>query len=63
MEKIRAGRHREDAAAGIVNVRDVVDLGKKTGTRHFIIEQESYQDKTPLACAKDDLQIMKSWGY
>ncbi len=50
--------------AGIVNVKEVIDLGRKTGgTRHFIIEQESYQGKTPLACVKEDLAIMKKWGY
>ena len=49
---------------GIVNTRQVTDLGKKSGgTRHFIIEQESYQGKSPLDCAKADLEIMKKWGY
>lgn len=49
--------------AGIVNPREVIDLGRKNGTIHFIIEQESYQGKTPLDCAKEDLEIMKKWGY
>jgi sugar phosphate isomerase/epimerase len=48
---------------GIVPVKEVIDMGKKTGTTHFIIEQESYQGKTPLDCAKEDLAIMKKWGY
>lgn len=48
---------------GIVPVKEVIDMGKKTGTIHFIIEQESYQGKTPLDCAKEDLAIMKKWGY
>jgi len=49
---------------GIVGSKDVIDLGRKSGgTVHFIIEQESYQGKTPLACAKEDLGIMKKWGY
>lgn len=49
---------------GIVNTKQVTDLGKKSGgTHHFIIEQESYQGKTPLECAKEDLDIMKKWGY
>lgn len=48
---------------GIVNVRSVVDLGKADGTHHFIIEQESYQGKTPIACAKADYEVMKAWGY
>ena len=49
---------------GIVNTKQVSDLGKSSGgTHHFIIEQESYQGKTPLDCAKQDLAIMKKWGY
>ena len=49
---------------GIVNTRQVTDLGKKSGgTRQFIIEQESYQGKDPLDCCKADLEIMKKWGY
>ncbi|HEY8971900.1 MAG TPA: sugar phosphate isomerase/epimerase, partial [Puia sp.] len=49
---------------GIVGTKQVCDLGKKSGgTHHFIIEQESYQGKTPLDCAKEDLAVMKKWGY
>jgi sugar phosphate isomerase/epimerase len=49
---------------GIVNVQEVIEWGKKSGgTHHFIIEQESYQGVPPLECARQDLQIMKSWGY
>jgi len=33
-----------------------------SGARHFIIEQESYQDKTPLECAKINLATMNTWG-
>ena len=50
--------------AGVANTKAITDLGKKSGgTLHFIIEQESYQGKTPLSCAKEDLRIMKKWGY
>ncbi|HZY81057.1 MAG TPA: sugar phosphate isomerase/epimerase family protein [Cyclobacteriaceae bacterium] len=48
---------------GIVPVKDVIDMGRKTGTIHFIIEQESYQGKKPLDSVKEDLAIMKKWGY
>jgi len=48
---------------GIVPVKEVIDMGRKTGTIHFIIEQESYQGKTPLDAVKEDLAIMKKWGY
>ncbi len=50
--------------SGIVPVKEVIDIGRKSGgTIHFIIEQESYQGKTALACVKEDLEIMKKWGY
>jgi sugar phosphate isomerase/epimerase len=49
---------------GIVDVKSVIDLGRKSGgTKHFIIEQESYQGKTPLACMIENFAIMKKWGY
>ena len=49
---------------GIVNTQKVVELvTTKGGTKCYIIEQESYGDKTPMYCAKADLEIMKKWGY
>ena len=49
---------------GIIPVKEIIDLGKKSGgTIHFIIEQESYQGKTPIECVKEDLAMMKKWGY
>ncbi len=49
---------------GIVNAKQVVDLATKIGgTKVYIIEQESYQGKTPMECIKTDLGIMKKWGY
>lgn len=49
---------------GIVDVKGVLEACKKAGgTLHYIIEQESYQGKTPLVSIKEDLEIMKKWGY
>lgn len=49
---------------GIVPVKQVVDLARKMGgTTEFIIEQESYQEKTALESVKENLRIMKGWGY
>lgn len=48
---------------GIIPVKEIVDLGRKSGTIHFIIEQESYQEKTPVQSITEDYKIMKSWGY
>ena len=50
--------------AGVIPVKEIIDLGVKNGgTIHFIIEQESYQGKTPLECMAADLLVMKKWGY
>jgi sugar phosphate isomerase/epimerase len=49
---------------GIVQVKEVIDIGKKYGgTIHFIVEQESYQGISPMECMRIDLDIMKGWGY
>jgi hypothetical protein len=49
---------------GIVNARKVVDMATKIGgTTCYIIEQESYQDKTPMECVMADLAVMKKWKY
>jgi hypothetical protein len=49
---------------GVVPVKEVIDLGRKAGgTIHFFIEQESYQGKTPMESVKEDLAVMKQWGY
>jgi sugar phosphate isomerase/epimerase len=49
---------------GVIPVKEVIDLGRKSGgTRYFIIEQESYQGQAPLDSMKQDLAMMKKWGY
>ncbi len=49
---------------GVVNTKEVIDLCKSSGgTKYYIIEQESYQGKTPLESAREDLNRMKKWGY
>jgi len=49
---------------GIVPVKEVIDLGRKSGgTTLYIIEQESYQGKAPIDCMKVDLEKLKKWGY
>jgi sugar phosphate isomerase/epimerase len=48
---------------GEVNPKMVSILAKKVGgAKHFIIEQESYQNKTPLEAVKLDLEKIKTWG-
>jgi sugar phosphate isomerase/epimerase len=49
---------------GIIEVKKVLEEAIKSGgSIHLIIEQESYQGKTPLDSVKEDLKIMKQWGY
>lgn len=49
---------------GIIPVKEVLDICRKTGgTKVYIIEQESYQGKEPVACMKENFEIMKKWGY
>jgi sugar phosphate isomerase/epimerase len=48
---------------GVIPVKEIIDLGKKSGTKHFVIEQESYQGKTPMESIEQDYKIMKKWGY
>lgn len=68
-DEIKSGSGKEKYEStiigeGIVNAREVVDLATKIGgTTCYIIEQESYQNKTPMDCVKADLEIMKKWGY
>jgi sugar phosphate isomerase/epimerase len=49
---------------GIVSAQKVIDLTTKIGgTQVYIIEQESYQGISPLDSVKEDLAVMKKWGY
>jgi sugar phosphate isomerase/epimerase len=49
---------------GLLPIKKIIDSFKKTGgTTEFIVEQESYQAKTPLEAVKKDFAIMKRWGY
>jgi sugar phosphate isomerase/epimerase len=68
-DEIKAGSGNEKYEStiigeGIVKTKEVVDLATKIGgATCYIIEQESYQNKTPMECVEADLKIMKKWGY
>ena len=50
--------------AGVVGVKEVLQqVQGGDSTIHFIIEQEAYQGKTALACARENYTVMKGWGY
>jgi len=61
------GREKYESAIlgkGIIQVKEVLDICRKTGgTKVYIIEQEAYQGKAPLACVEEDFKVMKDWGY
>ncbi|GAC1386641.1 MAG: sugar phosphate isomerase/epimerase [Ginsengibacter sp.] len=49
---------------GLIPIKKVLDYAKaKGGTTLFVIEQESYQNRTPLESAKEDLKVMRKYGY
>ncbi|MRR22274.1 sugar phosphate isomerase/epimerase [bacterium] len=49
---------------GVAEVREVLAMIEKTGgARVIITEQEAYQGKTPMECARLNFEIMKKWGY
>ncbi len=49
---------------GLLGIKEIIDTASaKGGTKYFIIEQESYQVITPLESVKQDLEMMKKWGY
>jgi len=50
--------------SGQIDVKALVKLGDSAGgTKHFIIEQEAYQGLKPLDCMKENIAIMRVWGY
>jgi len=65
--KATAGNEKYESTIlgeGIVNTQKVLEtLSKTGGTTCYIIEQESYQGKSPFECVRTDLDIMKKWGY
>ncbi len=49
---------------GVIGVKEVIDYAKKKGgSKHFIIEVESYQGMAPLESVELCLNQMKEWGY
>jgi sugar phosphate isomerase/epimerase len=49
---------------GIIHAKEATDLGRKLGgTKIFIVEQEAYQNISPLQAVKEDFEVMKQWGF
>jgi sugar phosphate isomerase/epimerase len=48
---------------GVLPVAEIIAAAaKEGGTTQFIVEQESYQDRDPLDCAREDLQFLQKCG-
>jgi sugar phosphate isomerase/epimerase len=65
-DMIRTENHRYESTIlgqGLVGAREVTDMARDSGTILFVVEQEAYQGKTPMECMRENLAIMKSWGY
>jgi sugar phosphate isomerase/epimerase len=63
-EKNKANMHDSTILGkGVLDVKDVVAQAVKNGSWLLIIEQEAYQDESPMDCVKDDLAAMQKWGY
>jgi sugar phosphate isomerase/epimerase len=48
---------------GVVPVKDILAFCAANGTRHIIVEQESYQQVPPLETCRLNLQTLQQWGY
>ena len=48
---------------GLVGAQEVTDMAYDMGTKLFVIEQEAYQGLPPMECMKQNLSIIKDWGY
>ncbi|GHM99540.1 sugar phosphate isomerase [Cytophagales bacterium WSM2-2] len=47
---------------GIAQLKEILDL-TKSDVKFLVVEQEAYQDKTPIDCAKEDFNVMRGWGF
>ena len=48
---------------GLLPMKEIADLALSSGTKLFVIEQESYQGKTPLECMAENYAVMKGWNF
>jgi len=48
---------------GLVGVKEAIDFARDFGTKYFIIEEAPSQKQTALDSCKENLKIMKGWGF
>lgn len=49
---------------GVSGIQEILKMvSKQKQVPHLIIEQEAYQGNAPMDCMKENLAVMKKWGY
>lgn len=48
---------------GLLPMKEITDMARDSGTKLFVIEQEAYQGKTPMACMEENFKVLQEWGY
>jgi sugar phosphate isomerase/epimerase len=63
-EKNKEGQHDSTVLGkGVFDIKAIVNEAVKNGSWLLIVEQEAYQNESPVDCAKDDFDAMKKWGF
>jgi hypothetical protein len=50
-----------DLGTGQINFSDIVKVASKNGMEYYIVEQEKYENTTPMNAAKADAEYMKNF--
>ncbi len=50
-----------DVGKGFINFKDILKEGQKNGLKYYIVEQELYENTTPLDAAKADAVYLKNF--
>lgn len=48
---------------GEIPIKKILDAAEEQGIKYYFIEQESYQDLTPMECAEKNFKQMKNWDF
>jgi hypothetical protein len=49
---------------GVSGIQEILKMvSKQKQPPQLIIEQEAYQGKAPIDCMRENLAVMKKWGY
>ena len=56
----RSGFESCTLGKGMIDFKTILSHGKKRGLKHYIVEQEAYQDSTPMEAARDNVAYMRN---